>query len=337
MCPGLWLNLRRAAWGFAATPRRRFATTSFTTPELLTSKKRLDVVVAEHCRVSRTAAKAAISEGRVLLNSVQAITSSTAVHAGAHIEVELAGDEASASSHDDGGESGSGGRAARSFAPSAVAVVGLGNNGEMFDGSRHNVGFAALDAIAASLGMGERQWSAAFGGQLATVSVVAQRGDGGQLATVSVVAQRGDERDVHLFKPHGFINSSGAPLLQLKRSLRLQGRDVMVVYDELALPLGRVRLRARGTNDALHNGIKSVIGHIGGSFVRLRIGVAPPHSPPPSSGIPKFVLGRFRPDKAPVRAAVLAESAAPAALDFARGVTADELVAKYNAVRLTAE
>ena len=325
MCPGLWLNLRRAAWGFAATPRRRFATTSFTTPESLTSKKCLDVVVAEHCHVSRTAAKAAISEGRVLLNSVQAITSSTAVHAGAHIEVELAGDEASASSHDDGGESGSGGRAARSFAPSAVAVVGLGNNGEMFDGSRHNVGFAALDAIAASLGVGEWQWSAAFGGQLATVSVVAQRGD-----------ERA-ERDVHLFKPHGFINSSGAPLLQLKRSLRLRGRDVMVVYDELAMPLGRVRLRARGTNDAGHNGIKSVIGHIGGSFVRLRIGVAPPHSQPPSSGIPKFVLGRFRPDEAPVRDAVLAESAAPAALDFARGATADELMSKYNAVRLTAE
>jgi len=325
MCPGMWLSLRRAAWArIAATPRSRFATTSFTTSESLTSKKRLDVVVAEHCRVSRTAAKAAISEGRVLLNSVQASKSSTAVHAGAQIEVELAGDEAS-SDDDGGGESGAGSRAARPFAPSAVAVVGLGNNGEMFDGSRHNVGFAALDAIASSLGVGERQWSAAFGGQLATVSVVARRGD-----------ERA-ERDGHLFKPHGFINSSGAPLLQLKRSLRLRGRDVMVVYDELALPLGRVRLRARGSNDAGHNGIKSVIGHIGGSFVRLRIGVAPPHSPPPSSGILKFVLGRFRPDEAPVRDAVLAESAAPAALDFARGATADELMAKYNAVRLTAE
>ncbi len=147
-------------------------------------------------------------------------------------------------------------------------IIGLGNPGKEYDGTRHNIGFAVVDAFARRHGIA-----------VAKRDFQALIGDG----------RVGDAR-VFLMKPQTFMNLSGQSVAAFLRMKPLEMADVMVVTDDISLPLGRLRLRAEGSAGG-HNGLKSLIAHLHGqSFLRLRFGVGAPHNP---SVQIDFVLGRF--------------------------------------------
>jgi PTH1 family peptidyl-tRNA hydrolase len=152
-------------------------------------------------------------------------------------------------------------------------VVGLGNPGDRYAGTRHNVG---VETVA----------------ELARRHQAPKPGRQGQ-ANVTAVANAGEE--VVLATSRTFMNDSGRAVqgLLARHHLRDLG-NLLVVLDEMELPLGTLRMRPRGS-DAGHNGLKSVIQCVGGAeFPRLRIGV----SRPPAGVDPiEHVLGRFRPEE----------------------------------------
>ena len=147
-------------------------------------------------------------------------------------------------------------------------IIGLGNPGKEYDGTRHNIGFAVVDAFARRHGM-----------TIAKRDFQALVGDG----------RVGDAR-VFLMKPQTFMNLSGQSAAAFLRMKPLELAEIMVVTDDISLPLGRLRLRAEGSAGG-HNGLKSLIAHLHGqSFPRLRFGVGAPSNP---SVQIDFVLGRF--------------------------------------------
>lgn len=127
-------------------------------------------------------------------------------------------------------------------------IVGLGNPGSRYRGTRHNIGFAVLDELA-------RRADVPFEG-----------------AAVDALIAKWRARDTMLAKPLTFMNASGEAVGGLLRYYRIEPSDLLVVVDEAQLPLARLRARARGS-DGGHNGLKSIIGVLGEEFPRLRVGV----------------------------------------------------------------
>ena len=147
-------------------------------------------------------------------------------------------------------------------------IVGLGNPGDRFKGSRHNVGFQCLDAIAKKWGIPARERRA---------KAVLGRGHfAGQ--------------EVVLAKPRTFMNNSGEGISYLLTRFGAKPEDLVVIYDERALPLGRLRIRSQGS-DAGHNGVRSIISALHTeAFPRIRVGIG---NPPEGQDSVPFVLGRF--------------------------------------------
>ena len=129
-------------------------------------------------------------------------------------------------------------------------IVGLGNPGPRYRGTRHNIGFDVVDELARR-------------GEVALESAPAQ-------ALVARWRRAGDV--VLLAKPLTFMNESGQAVGELVRYFKVDPGDVLIVLDEIQLPLGKLRARARGSAGG-HNGLKSVIAHLGDDVSRLRIGV----------------------------------------------------------------
>jgi PTH1 family peptidyl-tRNA hydrolase len=137
------------------------------------------------------------------------------------------------------------------------AIVGLGNPGAPFKGTRHNVGFAVLDELA-------RRRALQFESSPAAALIARSRaGAGGGF---------GGTDDVLLVKPLTFMNLSGQAVGELARYFKIEVADLLIVVDEAQLPLGKLRARSRGSAGG-HNGLKSVIAHLGDEFARLRLGV----------------------------------------------------------------
>jgi PTH1 family peptidyl-tRNA hydrolase len=129
-------------------------------------------------------------------------------------------------------------------------VVGLGNPGAQYKGTRHNIGFAVVDELA-------RRASLEFESAPAEALMARWR--------------RPDEAAI-LVKPLTFMNLSGQAVGELARYFKIDAADLLVIVDEAQLPLGKLRARARGSAGG-HNGLKSVIAHLGDEFGRLRLGV----------------------------------------------------------------
>jgi PTH1 family peptidyl-tRNA hydrolase len=147
-------------------------------------------------------------------------------------------------------------------------IVGLGNPGPEYDRTRHNIGFAAIDLFARlnAISLTKRDFRGLVG-------------DG-----------RVHDTRVFLLKPQTYMNLSGESVAAFLRQKPLAHADVMVVTDDIALPLGKLRLRAGGSAGG-HNGLKSLIQHLHTSdFPRLRFGVGAPRDP---SVQIDFVLGPF--------------------------------------------
>ena len=131
-------------------------------------------------------------------------------------------------------------------------VVGLGNPGDGYANTRHNVGFAVASRLA-------KRARADFGIKAAD-SRIAE----GSLGDIKIAIAR----------PQTFMNDSGRALTKLLDRYRLDPKDVIVVFDEVDLPLGTIRIRQSG-GSGTHNGMRSIGGAIGEGFPRIRVGVAP--------------------------------------------------------------
>jgi PTH1 family peptidyl-tRNA hydrolase len=127
-------------------------------------------------------------------------------------------------------------------------VVGLGNPGAKYHGTRHNIGFAVADELAKR---GRVEFEA---------------------APVDALMARWRQRETLIAKPMTFMNASGEAVGGLLRYFKIDPADLLVVVDEVQLPLARLRARARGSAGG-HNGLKSIVDHLGPDFARLRIGV----------------------------------------------------------------
>lgn len=148
-------------------------------------------------------------------------------------------------------------------------IVGLGNPGRQYEGTRHNVGFMLLDRMAAAGGV-------AFKSEPRFQAHIAKLPDGALLV-----------------KPQTFMNLSGRSVRQIMAFFKWKPENVMVVYDDVALPLGHLRFREKGSAGG-HNGVKSLIEHLGGDgFPRLKMGIGGAH-PGEMTG---HVLGKFAPDE----------------------------------------
>jgi PTH1 family peptidyl-tRNA hydrolase len=134
-----------------------------------------------------------------------------------------------------------------------LLVVGLGNPGRRYAGNRHNIGFMAADEIHRRHRFSA--WRARFEGEISE----------GQL----------DGEKAVVLKPATYMNESGRAVGQAMRFFKLAAADVVVIYDELDLPPGKVRLKKGGGN-AGNKGIKSIEAHIGKEFRRLRLGIGHP-------------------------------------------------------------
>ncbi len=132
-----------------------------------------------------------------------------------------------------------------------VLLVGLGNPGPRYRDTYHNIGYGVVDEIA-------RRHRVSFGPAP---------------ADALVARVRRPERDVLLVKPLTFMNLSGRAVSDLQRFYKVEPEALLVILDDVSLPSGRLRLRARGSAGG-HNGLKSIIGQLGtDAFPRLRVGV----------------------------------------------------------------
>ncbi len=187
-------------------------------------------------------------------------------------------------------------------------IVGLGNPGIEYQFTPHNMGFLAVDRIAEQAGVR-----------------VTNRNCRSQTGRAVLEGQ-----DVVLAKPETYMNLSGAAVRELVREYEVQPeQDLIVIYDELDLPFGNLRIRQRGSS-AGHNGIASVIGALGTQeIMRIRLGVGPDH--PVGDGA-RYVLSQFKKTQYPVLDQVL-DSAA----DAVRVILKDGVQAAMNRFNRKAE
>jgi PTH1 family peptidyl-tRNA hydrolase len=151
-------------------------------------------------------------------------------------------------------------------------VAGLGNPGRDYEKTRHNLGFVVLDAWVRKLGLA---WQP-------------------QPQFEAQVARWEKSRGVTwlLAKPQTFMNESGSAIASIARFYKLAPADVIAVYDDLNIELGRVKVTTTGS-DGGHNGVASLLAHLGDGFIRYRLGIGP--KSPPQIDLKDFVLGKFSP------------------------------------------
>ncbi|GAB1488487.1 aminoacyl-tRNA hydrolase [Opitutaceae bacterium] len=154
-------------------------------------------------------------------------------------------------------------------------VAGLGNPGREYANTRHNLGWVVLDAFAARRGL---VWKTepAFEAETA-------RWDHAPGGTC------------YLVKPQTYMNESGRAVSALARFYKVKPGAITAVYDDLGLDLGRIKLSVDGSPGG-HNGVASLIEHLGNGFIRYRLGIGP--KAPPQMDLKDFVLGTFTPEQA---------------------------------------
>jgi PTH1 family peptidyl-tRNA hydrolase len=167
-------------------------------------------------------------------------------------------------------------------------ITGLGNPGRTYSETRHNAGWIAVNKLAARCGAREEE-----------------------LRCGGLRARCGE---LWLFKPLSYMNLCGPPVACMQREAGVELQDILILVDDLDLPLGRIRLRPGGSSGG-HNGLTSLIEALGTEeFPRLRMGIGPC---PPDVGGRDFVLSPFGPDEWPV-VETMTDEAADAALCWAK-------------------
>ena len=163
-------------------------------------------------------------------------------------------------------------------------IVGLGNPGETYRDTRHNIGFMVLDEIA-------RRMGAAFREEKRWCGLVAKFTGG------------------YLLKPLTFMNDSGRSVQSVGHFYKASPAQTLVVYDDVDLPLGRLRFRTSGSA-AGHNGIRSLISALGSDeFPRLKVGISPADGRPAGDRMVGHVLGKFSAEEKPALQTVIQRAA----------------------------
>jgi PTH1 family peptidyl-tRNA hydrolase len=129
-------------------------------------------------------------------------------------------------------------------------IVGLGNPGREYEHTRHNIGFMVADELARRWRMAG--WREKFGGEIAQQS------------------------DIVMLKPQEYMNVSGQAVQRTQAFYKIEPEATIVVHDEVDLPFGKLRVKVGGGHGG-HNGVRSIIGNVGDSFVRVRCGVGKPN------------------------------------------------------------
>ena len=153
-------------------------------------------------------------------------------------------------------------------------IVGLGNPGKEYERTRHNVGFMVVDALADAF----------------QVSINTQKFKG------EYVKFKYKNEDIILLKPLTYMNNSGESVIQVMNFFKIDVDDLIVIYDDMDMPTGKLRLRQSGSAGG-HNGMKSIIQHVGTqNFKRIRVGIDK-HALIP---VVDYVLGRFSKEQQPL-------------------------------------
>ncbi|HEY3045382.1 MAG TPA: aminoacyl-tRNA hydrolase [Vicinamibacterales bacterium] len=174
------------------------------------------------------------------------------------------------------------------------AIVGLGNPGPEYKGTRHNIGFEVIDELARRWGLKLKSWKS---------------------AAAMAVAK---EHETLLAEPKTFMNLSGEAVRKISAFHQIEPSDLLIVVDDVNLPLGRLRFRQMGSAGG-HNGLKSVIQHLGTEFPRLRIGVGRGDS---RRDLADHVLARFESDEAAEVERMTARAADAAEMFTTAGIAA---------------
>ncbi len=183
-------------------------------------------------------------------------------------------------------------------------IAGLGNPGKKYVNSRHNVGFDTLDAVAAKYNIDVKKVK--FNGIYGEGSIAGEK--------------------VILVKPQTFMNLSGECIREFKNWYKVDNDQIIIIYDDISLPLGKMRIRPKGSAGG-HNGIKSIIYQTGSEvFPRIKIGVGSPENP--DYDLADYVLGHF--SKAEVEVLVpVAVKAAEAVAEIIKNGT-EKAMSLYN-------
>ncbi len=136
-------------------------------------------------------------------------------------------------------------------------IVGLGNPGDQYHGTRHNLGFTVIDALAHKLELTDQHW------------------DNSDRFQSMVAKLKHGEHDIVLAKPQTYMNNSGMGVQSLLQFYKVSPEDLVVIYDDIDVKLGQIKIR-QGGGAAGHHGVESIMEKIGtDNFVRVRLGIAP--------------------------------------------------------------
>ena len=153
-----------------------------------------------------------------------------------------------------------------------LLVVGLGNIGAQYDGTYHNVGFSVADKLADLLGLSFRE----------NAAIRAFEAEGNVMG-----------KKIRILKPTTFMNLSGESVKSAIAKYKAEAKDVLIVYDDIDLPIGHIRLREKGSAGT-HNGMRSVTS-LCGELPRLRVGIGRPH---PEEDLASYVLRKANKENA---------------------------------------
>ncbi|MDO4689877.1 MAG: aminoacyl-tRNA hydrolase [Fusobacterium sp.] len=144
-------------------------------------------------------------------------------------------------------------------------VIGLGNPGKQYENTRHNIGFMAIDMLIKKYGLDEKSKFQAL---------------------ISETNIKGEK--IIFLKPQTFMNLSGNSIIEILNFYKLDPKeDIIVIYDDMDLPFGQLRVKDRGSSGG-HNGIKSIISHVGENFIRIKCGIGNK-----KNNAVEHVLGKF--------------------------------------------
>ena len=186
-------------------------------------------------------------------------------------------------------------------------VVGLGNIGEQYKNTRHNIGFDAVDIIAEkyNIKINRQKFKGRYGE--------------GRIGTEKVI----------LLKPNTYMNLSGESVIEVVNFYKIDKENIIVIYDDMSIDIGKLRIRGKGSAGG-HNGIKSIIQHLNSDiFPRIKVGIGQP-----DEEVVNYVLGKFSKEQREIIDKALEISAKACISIVDDGLT--EAMNKYNGVKVEA-
>ncbi len=184
-------------------------------------------------------------------------------------------------------------------------IVGLGNPGSKYNKTRHNIGFDVIDYLAEELGVSN--FRDKFNADLGEAVV--------------------DGEKVFLLKPMTFMNLSGDSIREAVKFYKLDPiEDLIVIYDDMDITLGKLKIKRKGRAGG-HNGIKSIISHLGDEFIRIKCGIGKPKR---TEEVINFVLDTFSKKDRTEEIEPLIETASKAAKSMITAKSIDRVIEKFN-------